>query len=156
MKESLENARVVVLGCGSILHGDDVFGSLVVDALGRGPALPVDVECIDAGTGGPRLVNLLGARLRPPALIVIDTAMLGKPAGTVTVLRSHRVPGQVSGQTTHGMRLADELSAYPGPCYLVLCEPRHLSAGKSPSPQVYGAVADACDWVRSLLEEARA
>jgi hydrogenase maturation protease len=152
MSPSVQEASTVVLGCGNILYGDDAFGSLVVDALGTHKTLGKDVALIDAGTGGPRLVNLLNGREFPPKLIIVDTAMQGKEPGTVTVLHSHDMPDEPLGRLTHSLKLAEEIRTYRGECYLVLCEPKRLEHGASPSRHMRDAIPDACSWVEALVK----
>lgn len=151
MSPSIEDADTVVLGCGNILFGDDAFGSLVVDALGSRPQLGETVAVIDAGTGGPRLVNLLNGKDNPPKLIILDTAMQGKEPGTISVLHSHNMPDEPFGKMTHSLKLGEEIRAYRGECYLVLCEPHRLEEGATPSTHVRDAISEACSWVENLV-----
>ena len=76
---ALHRGKIVILGIGNPLKGDDGAGVRVVEALHRLPFPPV-VECLDGGTGGPTLmVHFEGAA----ALIVVDCANLGEPPGAV-------------------------------------------------------------------------
>jgi len=152
MSAYLLDARIVILGCGNMLYGDDVFGSLVIGLLQRDPVAH-GVKYIDVGTGGPRLLNLFNTRASPPKVIIIDTAILGKAPGTITVVRSDKMPAQITGQTTHGMKLGYEIREYSGECYLVLCEPKHLTFGKAPSKQLYTALEEARSRVNELIKE---
>ncbi|NCC77733.1 MAG: hydrogenase maturation protease, partial [Clostridia bacterium] len=67
--------KVVFLGCGNILLGDDGFGPAVIERLQRA-ALPETVEAIDVGTSIREhlLDYLLDPRLRPRRLVVVDAA----------------------------------------------------------------------------------
>ncbi len=155
MSPSMETASTVVLGCGNMLYGDDAFGNLVVDALNAHHPLGRDVAVIDAGTGGARLINLLNGREFPPKLIIIDTAMQGKKSGTITVLHSHDMPAEPLGKLTHSLKLGEEIRSYRGECFLILCEPKRLESGASPSHLVRDAIPEACIWVEQLISGGR-
>lgn len=76
--------RILVAGFGNVLRGDDGFGVVVVQRLLADP-LPQDVEVIEVGIGGIHLVQQL---LDPfDALVVVDAVDLGRPPGTLLVIR---------------------------------------------------------------------
>lgn len=75
--------RVLVVGVGNILHGDDGFGVEVVKQLDSG-ALPPDVTVAETGIGGIHLVHELMAGY--DALVVIDAVDRGRAPGTVMVI----------------------------------------------------------------------
>lgn len=75
--------RVLVVGVGNILHGDDGFGIEVVKRLGSAE-LPPDVTVTETGIGGIHLVHELMAGY--DALVVIDAVDRGRAPGTVMVI----------------------------------------------------------------------
>jgi hydrogenase maturation protease len=77
--------RIIVLGVGNLLLGDEGAGVHVVQQL-RLTGVPPGVELIDGGTAGFSLLPYFdGADL----VVIIDAASDGKPAGTITELRPH-------------------------------------------------------------------
>ncbi len=75
--------RVLVVGVGNVLHGDDGFGVEVARWLGERP-LPPGVAVAETGIGGIHLVHELMAGY--DALVVVDTVDRGRPPGTVMVI----------------------------------------------------------------------
>ncbi len=80
-----ERPRIMVVGVGNVLHGDDGFGVEVARRLQAGP-LPAGVTVAETGIGGIHLVHELMAGY--DALIVIDTVDRGRPPGTVMVIEA--------------------------------------------------------------------
>jgi len=69
-----------VLGLGNVLMGDEGVGVHVVRSLEK-HTLPVNVECLDGGTGGFVLLEPLQSAGR---VLIVDAAADGNPPGTVT------------------------------------------------------------------------
>jgi hydrogenase maturation protease len=76
---SVEPCRVLVLGIGNVLMGDEGVGVHVLRQLECCAAM-AGVRLLDGGTGG---VNLLGEFESAPALILIDATRDGAAAGSV-------------------------------------------------------------------------
>jgi len=72
-----------VLGLGNILLGDDGIGVQVVRHLANAPDTPPGLRPVDGGTLGFRL---LAALMDADAVIVVDAAQVGDPAGTICLL----------------------------------------------------------------------
>jgi hydrogenase maturation protease len=76
--------KVLVAGVGNLLRGDDGFGVVVAHRLLE-QGMPAGVRILDIGIGGIHLVQEL---LDPvDALVVVDAVDLGRPPGTVLVIR---------------------------------------------------------------------
>ena len=75
--------RVLVVGVGNVLHGDDGFGVAVARRL-TSRRLPPGVTVTETGIGGIHLVHELMAGY--DALVVIDAVDRGRPPGTVMVI----------------------------------------------------------------------
>ena len=76
-------ARVLVVGVGNVLHGDDGFGVEVARKLSSRPLEP-GVTVAETGIGGIHMVHELMAGY--DALVVVDTVDRGRPPGTVMVI----------------------------------------------------------------------
>jgi hydrogenase maturation protease len=101
------DARVLVLGVGNILMGDEGVGVHTLRRLEEQSELP-GVRLLDGGTGG---VNLLGEFDRVAAIILIDATRDGRPAGTVTYLRPERAGDLPRGLGAHDFGLKDLFTA---------------------------------------------
>jgi coenzyme F420 hydrogenase subunit delta len=76
--------RVLVLGCGNILFGDDGFGPAVIEYLKDNFELPEDVYAEDVGTGVRDLLfTLLLGDKKPERIIVVDSMDVGREPGDV-------------------------------------------------------------------------
>lgn len=80
---SCDAPRILIVGVGNVLHGDDGFGVEVAGRLAD-RELPPGVTVAETGIGGIHLVHELMAGY--DALIVIDAVDHGRPPGTVLVI----------------------------------------------------------------------
>lgn len=78
-----DEPRILVVGVGNILHGDDGFGVEVARRMAE-RTLPPGVTVVETGIGGMHLVHELMAGF--DGLIVIDAVDHGRPPGTVMVI----------------------------------------------------------------------
>lgn len=78
-----DELRVLVVGVGNVLHGDDGFGVEVVRRLADRP-LPAGVNVAETGIGGIHLVHEL--MVGYDTVIVVDTVDRSKPPGTLMVI----------------------------------------------------------------------
>lgn len=100
-------ARVLVLGVGNVLMGDEGVGVHVVRTLELEPEIP-GVRLLDGGTGG---VNLLTEFDGVSVIVLIDATYDGRPAGTVTYLQPQRVADLPRGLGAHDFGLKDLFAA---------------------------------------------
>ena len=138
------NNRVLVLGVGNLLMGDEGVGVHVVRAL-EGRELPEGVRCLDGGTGGFTLLEDLESAER---VILIDAAADGRAVGTVTRSEPRYSKDYPPTLTAHDIGLKDLLDVFyirgGGPhvtLYAVTIDP-HQEMGMELSP-VIAAAADA-------------
>jgi len=107
--------RVLVLGVGNILMGDEGVGVEVVRRLSERP-LPAGTTCLDGGTGS---LLLLDPMLEADRVVLIDAVADDQPVGTLACLRpkfSKDYPRRI---TAHDIGLKDLLDAF----YLLGKEP---------------------------------
>jgi hydrogenase maturation protease len=107
--------RVLVLGVGNILMGDEGVGVEVVLRLADRP-LPAGVTCLDGGTGS---LVLLDPMLEADRIVLIDASADGKPVGTLACLRPRFSKDYPRRITAHDIGLKDLLDAF----YLMGKEP---------------------------------
>lgn len=102
--------RVLVVGVGNVLHGDDGFGVEVARRLSERP-LPPGVTVAETGIGGIHLVHELMAGY--DALVVVDTVDRDRPPGTVMVIDAEVIDvGELPVDERHDL-LADMHLATP-------------------------------------------
>jgi len=99
--------RVLVLGVGNVLMGDEGVGIHILRQLEQ--ERPVDgVRLLDGGTGG---VNLLTEFEGAEEVILIDATRDGQPAGTVTFLQPDGIGELPRGLGAHDFGLKDLFAA---------------------------------------------
>ena len=85
--------RIVVLGVGNSLFGDDGFGPATVRLILRSPEVPDDVCILDVGTAVmPVLLDILLSDLGPQRLIILDTINLGRRPGELARVSVEQLP----------------------------------------------------------------
>ena len=146
-------------GVGNVLRGDDGFGVEVAQLLLRRP-VPAGVKVMDVGIGGIHLVQ----ELHDPvgALVVIDAVELGRPPGTLAVIRptirEPQGPDDLAdvhyANPERALMLAGALGVMPPVAWLVGCQPLDAErVGEGLSPEVAAAVGPAAAEVRRLAGE---
>lgn len=106
-RASRADDRVLVLGIGNLLMGDEGVGVHVLRGLGQVPALP-GVRLLDGGTGG---VNLLLEFGGAADIVLVDATRDGLPAGTIAYQRPERVEEIPRGLSAHDFGLKDLFAA---------------------------------------------
>ena len=157
--------RVLLAGVGQVLRGDDGFGVEVANRLADLDLGP-DVQVIETGTGGIRLVQALMDTY--DALIVIDAVDHGREPGTVMIIEPE--VGDVDDmpqlerwdflsdmhytKPESAFMLAKALDVLPPRFLLVGCQPLQTEELEVGLSRVVAAAVDvAVDEVRRLLDE---
>lgn len=102
------NHKILVLGLGNVIMGDEGIGVHVVRALVQ-QALPPNVECLDGGTGGFILLEPLESASR---IFLVDAAADGNPIGTVTRTTPKFSRDYPPTLTAHDIGVKDLLDAF--------------------------------------------
>ena len=85
--------RLLVLGCGNWLFGDDGFGPAVIEYLVAHYEIPGDVYVMDAGTGVRKLLFTLSlSPERPQRIVFIDAVDKGRTPGEIFELPPEDLP----------------------------------------------------------------
>lgn len=105
--QSEAGARVLVLGIGNVLMGDEGAGVHALRMLELEEPIP-GVRLLDGGTGG---VNLLGEFRGVRAIVMIDSTRDDRPAGIISHLRPERVADLPRGLGGHDFGLKDLIAA---------------------------------------------
>lgn len=95
--------KILILGIGNILMGDEGVGIHAIRALER-EHFPPHVDLLDGGTGGFHLLSYLQDFSR---IVMIDATMDGKPPGTISVLRPRFASDFPRALTAHDIGLRD-------------------------------------------------
>ena len=154
---------ILVAGIGNIFNGDDAFGVEVVQRLRARPeGVPDGVRAVDFGIRGIDLVYaLLDGH---DAVVLVDAAPGGQPAGTVSVIGVAAQDAADANFSPHSLDpaaalgLARTLGSNDAPVFVVACEP--LTTGGEEgvmglSPPVAAAIEPAIAAVDNLVKRLR-
>ena len=150
LKSSLEGKRILLLGVGNRLRGDDAVGSLLIERL-QGK---VDVPMIDAGDVPENYLGPIeesGAEL----VLVVDAAEMGAQAGDVALFDIEQVQGL--SVSTHSANLGLLFQVIPPetrPEVLLLgIQPGNMELGQGLSGEVYTTIASLTEMLIVFLQE---
>lgn len=136
-------ARIVVLGVGNLLMGDEGLGIRCVEAVEKQP-LPANVRCIDGGTSTHELLEDLE---NLDALVILDAVASGQPAGTLVRLEGDAIPSAFSNKMSphqHGINdllaTLKFLDRAPRRVVLIGVEPQIMELSMELSPLVLGVL----------------
>jgi hydrogenase maturation protease len=139
-------ARVVVLGVGNLIMGDEGVGVRCVQRLEGEGALPSSVTVIDGGTSTH---ELLGELEDADLLVIVDAVASGGTPGSLVRLEGDRIPSAFSNQLSphqHGINdlLATLTLLGRSPAKVVLhgVTPARIELGMDLSPEVEAALPE--------------
>lgn len=166
---SAATLRILVVGVGNVLHGDDGFGVEVARRLAA-QSFPSGVKVMETGIGGMSIVQELMTGY--DAVLLLDAHQSGGPPGELRLLQP--VLPDLSGLDAHALRdyfadthystpiralaLVERLGHLPPRVAFIGCEPaEHEALGIGLSASVAAAVDRACvmahEWVDKQLPE---
>ena len=146
-------ARVLVLGVGNVLMGDEGVGVHVLQALEHERSVE-GVRLLDCGTGG---INLLLEIEGAGQVLLIDATRDGQPAGTVTYLQPKTAGDLPRALTAHDFGLKDLfataalLGGAPEMHLVTISVEEIHPMCLELSPEVAAAVPEAVHTVRALM-----
>ncbi len=162
-----QDPRILIVGVGNVLHGDDGFGVEVAARL-EATELPDGVVVAETGIGGIHLVHELMAGY--DALIVVDAVDRGRPPGTVMVIdadvidvepmpveQRHDLLADMHLATPErALMVAKAVGVLPDNTLIVGCQPVEVETlGIGLTDEVVSAVDVAADMVLEEIERIR-
>lgn len=153
-----ESARVLIVGCGNLLRGDDAVGPVLVRHLWE-RGVPHRVHCADGGTGG---MDVAFQMRGVPHVIIVDACTSGSEPGAIFRLSgADAETPPLAGVNLHAFRWDHALAFarwalkedYPPRIDVWLIEAERLEVGEPLSPTVEAAMYRVADL---LMEEVQA
>ena len=150
----MADGRILILGVGNLLMGDEGVGVHVVRLLEREGGVP-GVTLVDGGTGGFHLLSYLSDY---DPVVMIDATLDGRPPGTISVIEPRYASDFPRSLSAHDIGLRDlvESAALLGTLpeiHLVTVSVDTLQPMQtSLSPVVEGALPQVASLVRSTVE----
>lgn len=150
----MEPARVLIIGCGNLLRGDDAVGPVLVRHLWE-RGVPHLVRCADGGTGG---MDVAFQMRGVPHVIIVDACTSGSEAGAIFRLNgADAETPPLAGVNLHAFRWDHALAFarwalkddYPPRIDVWLIEAERLQVGEPLSPAVEASMFRVCDLLMS-------
>ncbi len=146
------SSRVLILGVGNVLFGNDGFGPQVIDHLTRHFAIPEDVSILDVGTGARKvLFTVTLSETRPQEIVIVDAVDWGQEIGSVSEIPVESLPiTKVDDFSLHQVPTSNMLRELQDNCgvkvMVLVCDvgsiPQMIEPGLS--PDIQQAVLRAC------------
>ncbi len=137
------SARVVILGVGNMLFGDDGFGPEVADHLTHHYCIPDDAYVMDVGTGARKLLfTITIGATRPEEIVIVDAVDWGQGSGQVFEIPVEELPlAKVDDFSLHQVPTSNMLRELQEQCgvkvTVVACDvgviPQEIAPGLSPA-----------------------
>jgi hydrogenase 3 maturation protease len=144
----LFKGKVVILGIGNILRGDDGLGPALIARL-QGE---VKAVCLDTGTAPENYLGKI-AKEKPDTVLIVDALYLGKRPGEYQILKKDDILS--SGLTTHDISpqmLIEYLQKKTrADIYLLGMQPKNVSFGQNLSDEVKASLDQLADMIRGTL-----
>jgi len=138
--------RVVIVGIGNILKGDDGFGPELIKRL----AGKVKAVCIDAGATPENYTKVI-AKENPDTILLVDAVHLDLMPGRYEILKREDI--LKSGFTTHDISprmFIEYLEGRTGAkIFLLGIQPQNISLGDGLSDSVKGALEEIEDLIKN-------
>lgn len=152
-----ETPQITVLGVGNILLSDEGVGVRVIERLSQQYVFPDNVQVIDGGVLGVRLMGIIGGT---DVLVVVDAVKNNGAPGTLYRLADDEVPRRIlAKQSMHQMDLPEVLAL----CSAIDKNPRTVVLGVEPedittmdvelTPTISAKVDDLVAMVLAELEQ---
>lgn len=149
--------KVLVLGLGNTLQTDEGIGVHVINYIKQKDCIR-DAEFIDGGTHS---FNLAEPIEQTDKLVIVDTAELGAPPGSIKVFEGIEMDAFIAnGQksSAHEIGLKDAMSIallqgkLPAHRALVGIQPEKFGWGEQPTEKVAAAIPHACSKIFEITE----
>ena len=154
--DARQRVRVLVLGLGNVLLGDDAVGPLTLVRLERDYRFPPEVRLVDGGTLGLALLDELALAEQ---VILVDAVATDEAPGTLVRLQGEAVRDAVRERlSVHQVGVADLLDAarligrYPDSVVLLGLVPGSIGVGVGCTAAVEAALTEL---VSAVVREVR-
>ncbi len=140
--------KVVVLGIGNTLRGDDGFGPEVANRISR----LIQDRAFDAGTVPEDFLGPI-VKLGPALVIIVDAASFDGSLGELRLLKIDQLSGDCLGTHAPSLSLIEQflMSECGAKTVVLAAQPGTVAFGEAQSPQIKAAIEDACSVLKSVL-----
>jgi hydrogenase maturation protease len=150
-------SKIAVLGLGNPIMTDEGIGAVLIKRLAAYADRFPQIDFIDAGTGGMKLIHLLEGLDR---VVFIDCAFMKTAPGTMRrftldeVLSTKELPDLSlhEGDLLQILRMARQLGTCPAEVIIFGIEPERMEPGQCLTPTVAGKLENYCREILAELE----
>lgn len=98
--QDIPDKKILILGCGNILFGDDGFGPYVAEELRKNYKLPENAGVINAGSAVRSILfDIALSEKKPEKIIIIDAIDAGKTPGEIFELPIFKASCPLAGKS---------------------------------------------------------
>jgi len=139
----LKNAKkIVLIGIGNILRGDDAAGSIIAQQIASKP-LPKNVLVIDCGSAPENYLGKI-TKFNPSHILIVDAVITGNKPGDITIVDESQIADTFS-FSTHKPSIRMLIKYLRGSIgevkVLILgIQPKNLTLGEKISKEVENAI----------------
>jgi hydrogenase maturation protease len=149
--------KKAVIGVGNIIMRDDGIGPFLISKLKESNTLPSDIDLIDEGVGGMRIIHDIEGYDR---VLIIDAADFGGGPGEYKLFRPEDVESvkQISGRSLHEIDLIKtiELARLAGGAaediIIMAIQPEVVEMGEGISDNLIERMDDYIEAVRTSIQ----
>jgi len=147
------DSRVVLIGIGHPLRGDDQVGSLIAKSLNKSGSGAI--EFFDGEDTVETIIVRVG-KLRPTHAVFIDACDMNLAAGEVRLITMNQT--EYSFFTTHGipLKLLAERFLPNSKSWVLAIQPDRLEISSSLSPRVNNAARSIVEFIKAIMMEENA
>ena len=140
--------KVIFLGVGNTLRGDDGFGPALIEKLKD----ETEFTCIDDGSAPENYIGKI-SKENPDTVIIVDAAHLDRAPGEYDILEKNDIMN--SGLTTHDLSpnmFIEYLEKETGAdIYMLAVQPENVSFGEEMSENVRKAVGEILEAIKGSI-----
>ena len=153
------NCKILILGCGNILFGDDGFGPHVAEELQNNYNLPGNVGVINAGSSVRNMLfDIILSEKKPQKIIIIDAVDAGKTPGDIFELPIDEIPlKKIDDFSMHQLPTSNLLMELKDFCkvdvIIITCQVEYIpeEVTASISKYIIDAIPEVCNRINEII-----
>src|SRR4030042_5830296 len=156
----IPNKKILILGCGNILFGDDGFGPLVAEELQKNYNLPENVGVINAGSSVRNIMfDIALSEKKPGKIIIVDAIDAAKTPGEIFELQIDEIPEKkIDDFSMHQLPTSNLLKELKDFCkvdiVIIACQVENIpeEVTTSISKKITDAIPEVCKRINEIIK----
>ena len=154
------NCKILILGCGNILFGDDGFGPYVAEELQKNYNLPENVAVINAGSSVRNILfDIALCEKKPDKIIIVDAVDAAKTPGEIFELPIDEIPeNKIDDFSMHQIPTSNLLKELQELCkvdiIIIACQVESIleEVTDSISKKITDAIPEVCKRIKEIIK----